>query len=86
MIYEPFAKTPGLVTTECVDKHDRTYLEVTINADPKDPRADDVYGDVMTASGPSQAWGLHNLDVPLHMGDIVTLVRHQAQAYQRSGS
>lgn len=85
-IYEPFAKTPGLVTTECVDKHNRTYLEVTINADPKDARADDVYGDVMTPTGPSQAWGLHNLDVPLHMGDIVNLVRHQAQAYQRAGS
>ncbi len=86
VIYEPFAKTPGLVTTECVDKHDRTYLEVTINADPNDARADDVYGDVMTPTGPSQAWGLHNLDVPLHMGDIVNLVRLQGQAYSRSGS
>lgn len=84
VIYEPFAKTPGLVTTQCVDKHNRTYLEVTINAVPGDPRADDVYGDVMTASGPNQAWGLHNLDVPLHMGDIVKLVGHQAQAYQRA--
>jgi Protein of unknown function (DUF3089) len=84
VIYEPFAKTPGLVTTECVDKHDRTYLEVKINAIAGDPRADDVYGDVMTASGPSQAWGLHNLDVPLHMGDIVKLVEHQATAYQRT--
>lgn len=80
-IYEPFAKTPGLVTTECVDKHNRTYLEVTINANKDDPRADDVYGDVMTANGPSQAWGLHNLDVPLHMGDIVNLVRAQGAAY-----
>jgi hypothetical protein len=84
IIYQPFAKTPGLVTTECVDKHDRTYLEVKINAIPGDPRADDVYGDVMTANGPSQAWGLHNLDVPLHMGDIVKLVGHQATAYQRA--
>ena len=83
LIYEPFAKTPGLVTTECVDKHDRTYLEVTINANPSDPRADDVYGDVMTPNGPSQAWGLHNLDVPLHMGDIVNLVKAQSQAYSR---
>lgn len=83
VIYEPFAKTPGLVTTECVDKHNRTYLEVTINAKLDDPRGDDVYGDVMTASGPSQAWGLHNLDVPLHMGDIVDLVRHQAAAFRR---
>jgi len=86
LIYQPFAKTPGLVTTECVDKHNRTYLEVTINAKQDDPRADDVYGDVMTPNGPSQGWGLHNLDVPLHMGDIVNLVGHQSAAYQRSRS
>jgi len=83
LIYQPFAKTPGLVTTQCVDKNNRTYLEVTINADPNDPRADDVYGDVMTPTGPNQGWGLHNLDVPLHMGDIVNLVGHQAAAYRR---
>jgi pimeloyl-ACP methyl ester carboxylesterase len=84
LVFEPFAKTPGLVTTECVDKNNRTYLEVRLNADPSDGRADDVYGDVMTATGPSQAWGLHNLDVPLHMGDIVTLVGYQSKAYLKS--
>ena len=81
VIYQPFAKTPGLVTTECVDRNNRTYLEVTIHDDPNDARGDDVYGDVMTANGPNQGWGLHNLDVPLHMGDIVTLVGYQAKAY-----
>jgi hypothetical protein len=84
LIYAPFAKTPGLVTTECVDKQNRTYLEVRVNADPNDARGDDVYGDVMTATGPNVNWGLHNLDVPLHMGDIVTLVSHQSKAYQQS--
>jgi len=83
-IYESFAKTPGLVTTECVDKNSRTYLEVRINADLSDARGDDVYGDVMTANGPNQGWGLHNLDVPLHMGDIVTLVGYQAKAYAKA--
>ena len=86
IIYHPFAKTPGLVTTECVDRNNRTYLEVTINANPSDPRADDVYGDIMTPTGPNPAWGLHNLDVPLHMGDIVTLVGQQAAAYRRAAS
>jgi pimeloyl-ACP methyl ester carboxylesterase len=86
LIYQPFAKTPGLIATECVDKNNRTFLEVRINTVASDPRADDVYGDVMTATGPSQAWGLHNLDVPLHMGDIVKLVEVQAAAYRRAGS
>jgi hypothetical protein len=86
LIYQPFAKTPGLVTTECVDKNNRTYLEVRINAVASDARADDVYGDIMTSSGPNQGWGLHNLDVPLHMGDIVNLVETQATAYQRARS
>jgi hypothetical protein len=83
VIYQSFAKTPGLVTTECVDKNSRTYLEVRVNADPNDARADDIYGDVMTATGPNAGWGLHNLDVPLHMGDIVTLVGYQAKAYEK---
>jgi hypothetical protein len=84
VIYQSFAKTPGLVTTECVDKNNHTYLEVRLNADANDPRADDVYGDVMTATGPNAGWGLHNLDVPLHMGDIVTLAGYQAKAYEKS--
>ncbi|HTE39654.1 MAG TPA: DUF3089 domain-containing protein [Steroidobacteraceae bacterium] len=81
LIYQPFAKTPGLVTTECVDKHNRTYLEVRLNIDANDGRADDVYGDIMTPTGPNAGWGLHNLDVPLHMGDIVALVGYQSKAY-----
>jgi hypothetical protein len=84
LIYQPFAKTPGLVTTECVDKHNRTYLEVRLNIDTNDGRADDVYGDIMTPTGPNQGWGLHNLDVPLHMGDIVELVGYQAKAYLKA--
>jgi hypothetical protein len=56
---------------------------VRLNADVNDPRADDVYADVMTATGPNASWGLHNLDVPLHMGDIVTLVGYQAKAYAK---
>jgi hypothetical protein len=86
LIYQPFAKTPGLVTTECMDRNNRMYLEVRINADANDPRADDVYGDIMTSSGPNPGWGLHNLDVPLHMGDVVNLVAAQAAAYQRTRS
>jgi len=44
-------------------------------ADPADPRADDIGGDL------TPEWGLHLVDVHLTMGDLVALTRSQAAAY-----
>jgi hypothetical protein len=49
-------------------------LSVTVNPEPG-ARVDDITGDL--AGG----WGLHLVDVNLVMGDIVTLVGQQADAY-----
>ncbi|HIA03260.1 MAG TPA: DUF3089 domain-containing protein [Myxococcales bacterium] len=71
----PFFSVPGLLTGECVVNNGYSYLEISINADPDDPRADDVGGDF------SPGWGLHLVDVNLVMNDIVGLVYSQYQAY-----
>jgi len=81
-LYQPFASTPGLVTAECVVKDNKSFLQIHINADPKDRRADDIYGDVLSADGKvNPAWGLHNVDMNLMMGNLIDIARSQAKAY-----
>jgi len=77
----PFVSTPGLLTAECVDKSGFSYLEVHVNADPKDPRADDIVGDVVVAGQVQKDWGLHLIDANLAMGDLVTIVGDESKAY-----
>jgi pimeloyl-ACP methyl ester carboxylesterase len=71
----PYMDLPGLVTAECVNEADHTYLAITVNADPADPRADDIPGDL------SPEWGLHLVDIPLTAGSLVTMAQAQIAAY-----
>ena len=77
----PFVKTPGLISTSCVRKGDFSYLEMHVDADAKDKRADNVGGEVIRPTGPDLAWGLHLIDVDVSMGDLVRIVRKQADAW-----
>lgn len=77
----PFVSTPGLLSARCVSDGEFTYLSVKINADPADPRADDISGDISVAGVVLKDWGLHLIDVNLAMGDLVALVDRQAAAY-----
>lgn len=77
----PFVSMPGLISARCVSDGDFTYLSVKINADPADPRADDIAGDIVVAGFTLKDWGLHLIDVNLTMGDLVALVDRQAAAY-----
>lgn len=70
---------PGLLRGECVDRGEFTYLEVTVHGDPADPRVDDIGGDL------TPEWGLHAVDVSLALGDLVALVRGQADAWAAAG-
>lgn len=83
-IATPFVKTPGLVSTQCVHKGDFTYLEMHVNANPKDPRTDSVAGEVVRASGPDLTWGLHLIDFDHSMGDLVRIVKKQAAAWVKA--
>ena len=80
-IMTEFVSVPGLLHGECVERGGFSYLEITVAADPDDPRTDDIGGDIMTPAGPSAAWGLHLIDVNVAMGDLIELVRLQGQAF-----
>jgi hypothetical protein len=41
-------------------------------------------GDVMTNGEVNASWGLHLIDVQIAMGNLVEIVRRQAQAYEAS--
>jgi hypothetical protein len=77
----PFVSMPGLLSARCVSDGEFTYLSVKVNADPADPRADDISGDIAVAGVVLKDWGLHLIDVNLAMGDLVALVDRQAAAY-----
>jgi hypothetical protein len=70
-----YATLPGLFEGECVTRNGATYLAVTVNGDPADPRADGLDG------GAPPDWGLHLYDVNLVMGDMVDLVGRQTAAF-----
>jgi len=77
----PFASVPGLLSAECVQNDRGSYLEMTVHADPADPRADDIAGDVISDGEVNAGWGLHLVDMNIAMGDLIDLAKMQSKAY-----
>jgi hypothetical protein len=77
----PFVALPGLLSAKCVSAGDFTYLSVKVNADPADPRTDELTGDVVVGGNILKDWGLHLIDVNVEMGDLNALAARQAKAY-----
>lgn len=77
-ITTPFYTMPGFLTGQCVtDSEGINYLEVTVNADSADPRADDFNGEFIGGDG----WGLHLVDMTIAMGNLVELALQQGAAW-----
>lgn len=76
-----FTSAPGLISAECVESDGASYLAVTVNGDPADPRADDIAGDVVVGGARLDDWGLHLIDMPVVMGDLVALTARQYGAW-----
>jgi pimeloyl-ACP methyl ester carboxylesterase len=79
-----FVATPGLISTQCVETGEFDYLSLHVNADPADPRTDELAGQIIRSTGVDPSWGLHLLDVDHSMGSLIRIVREQARAYERS--
>ena len=77
----PFVSVPGLLSAKCATNEHATYLEITVNADPADPRTDDIGGDLGLPGKPVPMWGLHLVDVNLVMGDLLSLAEGQTKVY-----
>jgi hypothetical protein len=71
----PFVTFPDLIRAECVEEGGFSYLSITVDGDPADPRTDDIGADL------SPPWGLHLIDVQVAMGDVVEMARSQIAAY-----
>jgi hypothetical protein len=81
----PWVSVPGLLTAKCATNENATYLEVTVNGNPADPRVDDIVGDIGAGANIATNWGLHLVDVNLAMGNLVDIVGQQAKAYASKG-
>jgi len=73
-----------LLSGECVSNEAGQYLAISINADPSDPRTDDITGDIYTDGKLNPAMGLHLIDINLVMGNLLDLARSQTRAYRAS--
>jgi hypothetical protein len=80
-IETPFVSVPGLLTSECVSNEAGSYLAITVHGDPKDPRTDDISGDVVANGEVQKNWGLHLIDANLAMGNLVDIVHDEGAAY-----
>lgn len=78
----PYFKVPGQIHGECVyDQNTGAhYLEIRIESDPDDPRADDYPAEFVGGIG----WGMHIADVNLALGDLLRLSQSQAAAWLAS--
>jgi hypothetical protein len=78
-----FVAVPGLLSAQCIDRGGFSYLAITVNADPADPRTDTINGDVITDGAVSAQWGLHLMDMHLAMGNLVDIVTRQSAEWLR---
>ena len=74
-ITTPWVTYDDLVEGTCVSEGGFTYLELSVQGDPADPRTDDIGGNL------TPEWGMHLIDANVAMGDIEVLVAAQAEAY-----
>ena len=71
------ARSPGLVSGECMTRGPFTYLAVHVAAGGLAP----VMAPAMVGDAAYPEWGLHVMDVHLVQGDLVRLVAAQADAW-----
>jgi hypothetical protein len=76
-----FVSTPGLLSGECAQNEQGSYLAVTVHGDASDPRVDDIVGDIVRDGKVQADWGLHLIDVSVAMGNLLAIVDEQSASY-----
>jgi hypothetical protein len=76
-----FVSTPGLLSGECVQNDQGSYLAITVHGDASDPRVDDIVGDIVRDGKVQADWGLHLIDVSVAMGNLLAIVDEQSASY-----
>ncbi|HWA00710.1 MAG TPA: DUF3089 domain-containing protein [Caulobacterales bacterium] len=77
----PFVSTPGLASAQCRSDEHSTYLAIHVNVGEDDVRTHDIPGDVRAGGRILPDWGLHLIDVPEAMGDLIGIVGRQGEAH-----
>jgi Protein of unknown function (DUF3089) len=77
----PWVSVPGLLSARCTTNDNATYLEITVNGNPDDPRTDNITGDLGANPQMQGMWGLHLIDVNLGVGNLLEIVNQQSRAY-----
>jgi hypothetical protein len=78
----PWVSVPGLLSAKCASNEHASYLEITVNGDPADPRTDNIPGDLGVGNQILTDWGLHLIDVNLGMGNLVEIVQEQSRTWR----
>ena len=79
-----FVSVPGLISAECkLGEKNGYYLSIKVKGNPDDPRTDDIVGDVVSNGTVSKEWGLHLIDIPLVMGNLLDLTKVKAEAHAK---
>ncbi|MES1157184.1 MAG: DUF3089 domain-containing protein [Alphaproteobacteria bacterium] len=77
----PFVSTPGLVSAQCVNDGHNSYLALHVSAGAQDVRTHDIPGDVRVGGRILPDWGLHLIDMPEAIGNLVDIVGQESAAY-----
>jgi len=78
-----YVKVPGLIAGRCITDEAGSRLAIRVNGDPADPRTDEITGDHMANGVIQPDWGLHSLDMPVAMGDLIATVRDMGRSSAR---
>ncbi|HEY3889519.1 MAG TPA: DUF3089 domain-containing protein [Caulobacteraceae bacterium] len=76
-----FVSLPGLMTGECLNDEHGSYIAITLHPTPGGVRANDIPGDVVIAGHILPDWGLHLVDVNLHIGALLDVVGDETKTY-----
>jgi Protein of unknown function (DUF3089) len=76
-IETPFVKVPGLLSARCVEDGHVAYLAVTRDTSPGGRRVSDIKGDSIRVP----AFGLHQIDANLTMGNLLSIVADETHTY-----